>query len=58
MKTFFKQNKKYVLVENNSWGQFGKLLTMKTGIEIKNKILRYDGRPIMATEIVHKVIKL
>ena len=58
MKTFFKQNKKYVLVENNSWGQFGKLLTMKTGIEIKNKILRYDGRPITATEIVHKVIKL
>ncbi|EKE14922.1 MAG: hypothetical protein ACD_12C00245G0014 [uncultured bacterium] len=53
-----KQNKKYVLIENNSWGQFGKLLTMETGIEIEEKILRYDGRPITATEIVHKVIKL
>ncbi|MEK7597399.1 MAG: 2-oxoacid:acceptor oxidoreductase subunit alpha [Patescibacteria group bacterium] len=46
------QNKKYILVENNSWGQFGKLLMMETGIEIKNKILRYDGRPITVEEIV------
>ncbi|MEK7109979.1 MAG: 2-oxoacid:acceptor oxidoreductase subunit alpha [Patescibacteria group bacterium] len=46
------QNKKYILVENNSWGQFGKLLTMETGIEVKNKILRYDGRPITAEEII------
>lgn len=48
----FKQNKKYVLVENNSWGQFGKLLTTETGIEIKEKILRYDGRPITPEEII------
>ncbi len=46
------QNKKYILIENNSWGQFGKLLTMETGIEVKNKILRYDGRPITAEEII------
>lgn len=51
----FKQNKKYILVENNSWGQFGKLLTMETGIEIKEKILRYDGRPITAEEIVNNL---
>ncbi|MFA6080841.1 MAG: 2-oxoacid:acceptor oxidoreductase subunit alpha [Patescibacteria group bacterium] len=50
--SLFKQNKKYVLVENNSWGQFGKLLTMETGIEIKDKILRYDGRPITPEEII------
>ena len=54
---FNRQNKKYILLENNSWGQFGKLLSMETGIEIKEKILRYDGRPITAEEIVHKVIK-
>ncbi|MEK7633677.1 MAG: 2-oxoacid:acceptor oxidoreductase subunit alpha [Patescibacteria group bacterium] len=49
------QDKKYVLVENNSWGQFGKLLTMETGIEIKESILRYDGRPITVKEIVSGV---
>ncbi len=49
------QNKKYLLVENNSWGQFGKLLAIETGIEIKEKILKYDGRPITAEEIVAKV---
>jgi len=48
------QNKKYILIENNSWGQFGKLLTMETGIEIKNKILRYDGRPMTAEQIISK----
>lgn len=50
-----KQNKRYILIENNSWGQFGKLLTMETGIEIKNKILRYDGRPITVEEIIGKI---
>lgn len=58
VKTLFKGNKKYILVENNSWGQFGKLLKMEMGVEIKEKILRYDGRPITAEEVVHKVIKL
>jgi len=49
------QNKKYILVENNSWGQFGKLLMMETGVEIKEKFLKYDGRPIWAEEIVEKL---
>ncbi len=53
--TLFKENKKYILIENNSWGQFGKLLTMETGIEIKNKILRYDGRPITVEEVIKHV---
>lgn len=52
---FNKQNKKYILVENNSWGQFGKLLKMETGIEIKGKILRYDGRPITPEQIIEKI---
>lgn len=49
-----KQNKRYILVENNSWGQFGKLLTMETGVEIKEKFLKYNGRPIWAEEIMAK----
>lgn len=54
----FNQNKEYILIENNSWGQFGKLLKMEIGFDFKEKLLRYDGRPITAEEIVHKVIKL
>ncbi len=56
IKTLFNKKKRYILVENNSWGQFGKLLAMETGVEIKEKILRYDGRPIMAEEVVKQII--
>ncbi|MBI2641362.1 2-oxoacid:acceptor oxidoreductase subunit alpha [Candidatus Roizmanbacteria bacterium] len=49
----FKDNKRYVLVENNSHSQFGKLLRMETGIDIKEKLLKYDGRPFWPEEIVN-----
>ena len=49
----FEPKKRYILVENNSLGQLGKILAMETGFEIKEKILRYDGRPINAKEIVN-----
>jgi len=51
----FNQDKRYILVENNSTGQFGKLLQMEIGVEIKEKILRYDGRPLTVREIVEKL---
>ncbi len=41
----FNNSKRYVLVENNSHAQFGKLLLMETGVEIKEKFLKYDVRP-------------
>lgn len=53
----FKHEKRYVLVENNSTGQFGKLLLAETGIELKEKILRYDGRAISAEYITSKLSK-
>ena len=55
VKPFFKEDKRYVLVENNFDGQFGKLLRMETGIKIKEKLLRYDGRAITPEEIVKRV---
>ncbi|MCX7881393.1 MAG: 2-oxoacid:acceptor oxidoreductase subunit alpha [Patescibacteria group bacterium] len=55
IKNLFLKRKKYVLVENNSWGQFGKLLAMEMGVEIENKILRYDGRPISAEYILENL---
>lgn len=55
VKELFMDNKTYILVEQNSGGQFGRLLKMETGIDIKDKILRYDGRPITGEEIVSRV---
>jgi len=48
---FFPRGKRYILVENNSRGQFGKLLLAETGIDIKEKLLKYDGRPFRREEI-------
>ncbi len=56
LKPYFMNNKRYILVENNSEGQFGKLLRMETGIEIKEKLLRYDGRQIMPEQIIEKIL--
>jgi len=41
-----------ILVENNSQSQFGKLLRQETGININKKILKFDGRPILADDII------
>jgi len=51
----FKKDKRYILVENNSWGQLGKILAMETEIKVKEKILRYDGRPITVEQIIEKI---
>lgn len=48
----FKHDKRYILVENNSTGQFGQLLRMQTGINLTEALLKYDGRPIFPEEIV------
>lgn len=49
---FFPEGKRYILVENNSTGQFGQLLQMHTGITITEKLLKYDGRPFWVEDIV------
>ncbi len=54
--SFFVPGKRYILVENNSWGQFGKLLLQEVGIELNEKILKYNGRPIWPEEIVDYVV--
>ncbi len=55
VKEFFSGDKRYILVENNSWSQFGKLLKMEIGFEIQEKILRYDGRPVSVEDIIKKL---
>jgi 2-oxoglutarate ferredoxin oxidoreductase subunit alpha len=44
--------KKCVLVENNATAQLGKLLRMETGIFIEQKIVRFDGRPLTANQLL------
>jgi 2-oxoglutarate ferredoxin oxidoreductase subunit alpha len=43
-------------VEQNATGQLAALIREHTGILIKEKILKYDGRPFFPEEIVEKVI--
>ena len=52
---FFPEGKRYILVENNQTGQFGRLLRGETGIEIKEKLLKYDGRSFWPEEIIKYV---
>jgi len=49
---------KIILVENNVTGQLGRLIREKTGISIKNRILKYDGRPFMCDELREELRKI
>ncbi len=53
-----KNLKKTLLVENNSTAQLGQLLQMVTGVELDNKLLKYDGRPVFPEEILAKIKEL
>jgi len=47
---------KYILdVENNYTGQLANLIREKTGVEMTDKLLRYDGRIIYPEEIVERI---
>lgn len=43
-------------IEQNSTGQLASLIREHTGILIKEKILKYDGRPFFPEEIVNKLL--
>jgi 2-oxoglutarate/2-oxoacid ferredoxin oxidoreductase subunit alpha len=46
-----------LLIECNQSAQFGKLLRQETGLNIKAKLLKYDGRPFFREEIIKKIKK-
>ncbi|MBI2996636.1 MAG: 2-oxoacid:acceptor oxidoreductase subunit alpha [Candidatus Melainabacteria bacterium] len=58
VKTLLSKIKKPVLVESNYSSQLGKFLTMTTGFEIKNKILRSDGRSFYPEEIKRELERI
>ena len=41
-------------MENNATAQFGRLISSETGIRAGYNILKYDGRPFTAKEIVER----
>jgi 2-oxoglutarate ferredoxin oxidoreductase subunit alpha len=41
-----------VLIENNQTGEFGKLIKQESGLEIPEKILKYNGRPLFIEDIL------
>jgi len=45
----------FAVIEGNSTGQLGKIITMETGIKVNNRLLKYDGRPFYPYEIVQFV---
>lgn len=49
------QAPKTLIIENNHDAQLAGWLREQTGVEIKNKLLKYDGRPFYPEEIVKKV---
>lgn len=55
VKKFLGRAKKVIDIEANFTGQMAGWIRKQTGIEIKNKILKYDGRPFFPEEIVEQV---
>ena len=50
-----KKSKKLILVENNYSGQLGELIRAKTGIELKNKVLRSDGATFSTDDLIREL---
>lgn len=47
--------KQGLLVENNYQGQFGQWLRMQTGVELKDRCLKFDGRQFYPEELAEEV---
>jgi 2-oxoglutarate/2-oxoacid ferredoxin oxidoreductase subunit alpha len=51
------RSKRIVLVEQNYQGQLGMLIRMECGLDIPDKILKYDGRPFFYDELLSSVME-
>jgi 2-oxoglutarate/2-oxoacid ferredoxin oxidoreductase subunit alpha len=50
-----KRSKRIVLIEQNYRGELGTLIRMELGLDIKDKILKYDGRPFFYDELLSQL---
>jgi len=55
---YLKKSVKNIIVENNATSQFGKLLKIYTGINMDEKILKYNGLPFFVDELTNKLEKI
>ena len=55
LKSFIDKCEKVVMIEGNFNSQLGDLIKLETGIDIKDKILKYDGRPFFLDEVIKKL---
>jgi len=58
IKNILEQSTILVAVEHSYDTQIAKLVKLFTGIEIKNAIVKYTGRPIYENEMVHAISKI
>ncbi len=52
-----KKAEKVIVLENNQLGQFADLITQSTAIELKNRILKYNGMMFTVEEGVEEILK-
>ena len=52
---YLKKAKRIIIVENNATSQFAKLIKLHTGIEINDRILKYDGLSFYVEELAEKL---
>ena len=52
---YLKKARKTLIVENNATSQFSKLIKLHTGIDITNKILKYNGLSFSVEELTNKL---
>ncbi len=57
VKKEIEKSKKIVLVENNATGLLGDIIAEQTGHIIEDKILKYDARPFIPSDIINKINK-
>ncbi|MBI2463419.1 2-oxoacid:acceptor oxidoreductase subunit alpha [Candidatus Peregrinibacteria bacterium] len=58
VKSILEASKRVILIENNSEAQLAGLIRQMTGFDIREKILKYDGRSFFADEVAQKLIRL
>jgi len=55
---YLQKAQKTIIVENNATSQFAKLIKLHTGIDIKDKILKYNGLSFYVEELAEKLNEL
>jgi 2-oxoglutarate ferredoxin oxidoreductase subunit alpha len=56
VRDFLNKSKNIVLMECNYTAQLGALILEKTGIDIKDKVLKYDGRPFFVEDVQDLIV--